>query len=190
MALIYGDSSWGRATGSGRWDWFLGAHQGGATLAGWGRWDWVMGASHGSTQLDWSDGMDLWGRAMGAHNTDWIQAMGLIYVGAQWGHAKLAGSGQWDWFMGSPGPTLVRRMDDGRKGHGGDTVNDGTSVGSGQGNEIECVVDRECHWQGPEGPGRDEGGEGGRRESGHRVVGGRDDGLEPKGGKVGPGGGV
>ena len=64
----------------------------------------------------------------------------------------------------------------------GETVNDGTSVGVGRGTEMEGVGDRECHWKGPEGPGRDEGG---RR--GHRVVGGRDDGLEPKGG-VGPGG--
>ena len=68
----------------------------------------------------------------------------------------------------------------------GETVNDGTSVGGGQGTEKEGVVDRECHWKGPEGLGRNEGG---RRESGHRVEGGRDDGLEPKGG-VGPGGGV
>ena len=26
---------------------------------------------------------------------------------------------------------------------------------------MEGVVDRECHWKGPEGPGRDEGGKGG-----------------------------
>ena len=45
----------------------------------------------------------------------------------------------------------------------GETVNDGTSVGSGRGTEMEGVVDRECHWKGSEGPGRDEGG---RRESG------------------------
>ena len=38
----------------------------------------------------------------------------------------------------------------------GETVNDGTSVGGGQGTEKEGVVDRECHWRGPEGPGRDE----------------------------------
>ena len=50
-------------------------------------------------------------------------------------------------------------MDGGRKGHGG-TVNDGTSVGGGRGTEIEGAVDRECHWKGPEGPGRDEGGKG------------------------------
>ena len=67
-------------------------------------------------------------------------------------------------------------------------MNDGTSVGGGRGTEMEGVADRECHWKGPEGPARDEGGRG-RRESGHKVVGGRDDGLEPKGG-LGPGGGV
>ena len=53
-----------------RWDWFLGARHGGATLAGCGRWAWVMGACHGGVQLDQGDGMDLWGRAMGAHDTD------------------------------------------------------------------------------------------------------------------------
>ena len=44
--------------------------------------------------------------------------------------------------------------------------------------------------KGPEGPGRDEGGKGGRRESGHRVgvVGGRGTGLVPEGGRVGSGG--
>ena len=40
----------------------------------------------------------------------------------------------------------------------GETVNDGTSVGGGRGTEMEGVVDRECHWKGPESPGRDEGG--------------------------------
>ena len=45
----------------------------------------------------------------------------------------------------------------------GETVNDGTSVGGGRGTEMEGVGDRECHWKGPEGPGRDEGGEEGVR---------------------------
>ena len=70
----------------------------------------------------------------------------------------------------------------------GETVYDGTSVGGGRGTAMEGVVDRECHWKGPESPGRDEGGKGGGASRGHRVVGGRDDGLELKGG-VGPGGG-
>ena len=39
------------------------------------------------------------------------------------------------------------------------TVNDGTSLGGGRGTEMEGVVDKECHWKGPEGPGRDEVGE-------------------------------
>ena len=47
---------------------------------------------------------------------------------------------------------------------------------------MEVWFDRECHWEGPEGPGQDEGGKGGGGRRGHRVVGGRDDGLEPKGG--------
>ena len=60
---------------------------------------------------------------------------------------------------------------DGRRGTGGGgggggcrgvTVNDGTSVGSGRGTEMESVVHRECHWKGPEGLGpagwRGEGG--------------------------------
>ena len=56
-------------------------------------------------------------------------------------------------------------MTDGR-GTGGWGLNDGTSVGSGQGTEMEGAVDRECHWKGPEGPGRDEG------EKGEEGVGG------------------
>ena len=44
------------------------------------------------------------------------------------------------------------------------------------------MVDRGCHLKGPEGRGRDEGGKGGGGSQGHRVVGGREDGLEPKGG--------
>ena len=59
-------------------------------------------------------------------------------------------------------------------------MNDGTSVGGGRGSEMEGVVDRECYWKGPKGPGRDEGGKGGGGSRGHRVVGWRDDGLEPK----------
>ena len=39
----------------------------------------------------------------------------------------------------------------------------GGSVGGGRGTEMEGVGDRGCHWKGPEGPGRDEGG---RREEG------------------------
>ena len=42
----------------------------------------------------------------------------------------------------------------------GETVNDGTSVGGGRGTEMEGVVNRECHWKGPEGLDRDEGGRG------------------------------
>ena len=71
-------------------------------------------------------------------------------------------------------------MTDGRDK--GETVNEGTSVGGGHGTEMEGVVDRECHWKGPEGPGRDEGEKGGGGRRGHRVVAGRDDRLEPKGG--------
>ena len=72
-------------------------------------------------------------------------------------------------------------MDDGRKGHGGDSEwRDQCRRWTG--NRNGSVVDRECHWKGSEGPGRDEGGEGGGGSRGHRVVGGRDDGLEPKGG--------
>ena len=37
-------------------------------------------------------------------------------------------------------------------------MNDGTSVGGGRGTKMEGVADRECHWKGPEGPARDEGG--------------------------------
>ena len=51
-------------------------------------------------------------------------------------------------------------------------MNDGTSVGSGRGTEMEGVVDRECHWKGPEGLGWDEGGKGEGGSRGHRVGGG------------------
>ena len=101
MALVYGDASWGCATGSGRWDWFMGARHG---VRHW---------------LDVGDGIELWGHAMGA--PDWIGVMELIcggepwghttltrsgrwdwfFVGAQWGRVTLAGSGWWDWFMGT-----------------------------------------------------------------------------------------
>ena len=47
-------------------------------------------------------------------------------------------------------------------------MNDGTSSGT----EMEGVVDRECHWKGPEGPGRDEGRKGRGGSRGHRVTGG------------------
>ena len=30
----------------------------------------------------------------------------------------------------------------------------------GRGTEMEGVGDRDCHWKGPESPGRDEGGKG------------------------------
>ena len=40
-----------------------------------------------------------------------------------------------------------------------ETMNDATSVGGGRGTEMEGVVDRECHWKGPEGLGRNEWGE-------------------------------
>ena len=44
-------------------------------------------------------------------------------------------------------------------------------------------------WQGPEGPGRDEGGEGGGGSRGHRVVGGGSGtGLVPEGGRAEVGG--
>ena len=62
MGLMYGDASWGRATGSGWWNWFVGG-------VSWGAWHW----------LDLGDGIDLWGRAMGAR--DWI--------------------GRWKWFVGA-----------------------------------------------------------------------------------------
>ena len=59
-------------------------------------------------------------------------------------------------------------------------MNDGTGVGGGRGTGMKGVGDRVCHWKGPEGLGRDKGGKGGGHSRGHRVVGGRDDGLEPK----------
>ena len=62
MGLIDGDVSWGRATAAGWWNWFVGESHGGA-------WHW----------LDPGYGIDLCGRKMGAHDTGWIGAMGLIH---------------------------------------------------------------------------------------------------------------
>ena len=94
---------WGRVTGSGRWDWFLGARHGGATLDGCGLWAGVMGACYGGVQLDRGDGMDLWGRAMGrttlTKSVRWDRFMWARNGGTRhwldrgdgidsWGHAK------------------------------------------------------------------------------------------------------
>ena len=46
--------------------------------------------------LDRGDGIVSWGHAMGPRDTGWIGALGLIHGGLPWGHAALAGSGQWD----------------------------------------------------------------------------------------------
>ena len=35
--------------------------------------------------LEWGDGIDSGGLAMGAHDTGWIRVMGLIYGGVLWG---------------------------------------------------------------------------------------------------------
>ena len=74
---------------------------------------------------------------------------------------------------------MVWRTDDGRKGHNGDSEwHDQCRRWTGNRNGM-------CCWQGPEGPGRDEGGKGGGGSRGHRVVGGRGTGLVPEGGRVG-----
>ena len=64
-------------------------------------------------------------------------------------------------------------LEDGWRTEGarGETVNDGTSVGGGRGTDMEGVCDRECHWKGPEGPGWDDTGKGGRGEGGRREEG-------------------
>ena len=61
-------------------------HLNGEIETGWiGRWDWFMGVCHGGIRhwLDQGDGIDWWGRVMGAR--DWIGVMGLICGGAPWG---------------------------------------------------------------------------------------------------------
>ena len=106
IALIYGDASWGCATGSGDGiDW--------CCCAMGARWIREMGLIHGGMRhwLDWGDGIDSGGHAMGPCDTGWIGTMGLIHGGARpwldrgngfdwWGFATLAGPGRWDWFMG------------------------------------------------------------------------------------------
>ena len=54
----------GRATGSGRWNWFVEANHGGV-------WHW----------LDLGEGIDLCGSVMRARDNGWIGAMGLIHGG-------------------------------------------------------------------------------------------------------------
>ena len=81
---------------------FLRSGPQGATLVMW-----FMGVHHGGARhwLNWDDGFDSWGCAMGAHNTGWIGAMGLI-----WGQVTLAGSGRWDWFMRAWDTDCIRVM--------------------------------------------------------------------------------
>ena len=68
MGLSMGACYGGRATGSGRWNWFVGERHGGAR-----HW------------LDPGDGIDLCGHAIGACDTGWIGAMELIHGGlARW----------------------------------------------------------------------------------------------------------
>ena len=66
-----------------------------------------MGTHHAGMRLDRGDGFDLWGHALGAHDTGWIRAMGVIYgEGQLWldredviglrEHAALAELGRWD----------------------------------------------------------------------------------------------
>ena len=64
MRLMYRGFPWGRATGSGRWNWFVEANHGGA-------WHW----------LDLGEGIDLCGRIMRAHGTGWIGVMEMIHGG-------------------------------------------------------------------------------------------------------------
>ena len=71
-----------------------------ATLAGSGQWDWFMGAH----DTGWIGALGLIheGASWWAHNTGWIGAMALIYGGMPWWRVTLAGMGRWDWFTGAP----------------------------------------------------------------------------------------
>ena len=121
MELICGGAPWGArhrldlGDGIDLWDWAMGLTNedcatgwigamgllhggmpgGHVTLAGSGHWDRFMGACHEDTRhwLDWGNGIDLW-RGIG-----WNGVMELIPGGLPWGHATVAGSGRWDWFM-------------------------------------------------------------------------------------------
>ena len=92
MGLIHRGVPWGRANlaGSGRWDWFMGVCDTG--------WTGAMGLIYGVAQhwLEWGNGIDLWGRIMGAR--DWIGEMGLICGGTPWGCDT---GWMWDWVMGT-----------------------------------------------------------------------------------------
>ena len=77
MGLICGGTPWGLLhwldVGFGGVPW--------ERATGWGWWNWFVGESHGGARhwLDPGDGIDLIGCAMGARDTGWIGAMGLIH---------------------------------------------------------------------------------------------------------------
>ena len=62
----------------------------------------------------------------------------------------------------------------------GETVNDGTSVGGGRVTEMEVWLTKSVTGKVQKARAGMKGGEGGGGSQGHRVVGGRDDGLELK----------
>ena len=93
-------------------------------------WIGAMGLIYGGVLhwLEWGDGIDSWGLAMGACNTGWIGVMGLVGGGGAFYVIHRGGRGVVEGRVSvkcggdkGPGPTLVWRTDDGRKGHGGDT---------------------------------------------------------------------
>ena len=109
--------------------------------------DRAMRLIHGGIRhwLGQDDGIASWGHAMGARNTGWIGALGLIREGLPWGHRALAGSGQWDWFMAVCGTGWIGWWDwFMRVFHGG------VQRGLDQGNCIDlwgCVMGV-CDWIG------------------------------------------
>ena len=69
------------------------------------------------------------------------------------------------WLRGDKEFWAFTGLEDGWRMEGArwETVNDGSSAGGGRGTKTEGVVDRKCHWKGPESLGQDEGG---RRDEG------------------------
>ena len=122
------DMSWGRPTGSGWWNRFVGVCHGDARHWLDRGWDWFMGTCDtgwiGAMELfheDWGhwlergNGFDLWRcvALTGMGWWDWFkgachggtrhwldQGDGIDLWGCAVGHATRAGSGRWDWFMG------------------------------------------------------------------------------------------
>ena len=111
--------------GSVWWDWFMGVCRG-ACNTGWiGAIELIYGIRNGGTRLDWGDGIDLRGHAIGiwhwlghvmgtrldqrdgidlwGHATGVRHWLDVNYEIDLWGYSmgRATGSGRWNWFVGA-----------------------------------------------------------------------------------------